>query len=72
MKPVELFAYLLRNSCPKGGRVLAPFGGSGTTLIAAEQEGRSAVLLELDPKYCDMIKQRYEAFTGQTAERLSP
>lgn len=67
MKPVELFAYLLRNSCPKGGRVFDPFGGSGTTLIAAEQEGRSAALLELDPKYCDVIVSRYEAFTGAQA-----
>ena len=72
MKPVELFAYLLRNSCPKGGRVLDPFGGSGTTLIAAEQEGRSAALLELDPKYVDVIVKRYELFTGQKAERLEP
>src|SRR6185437_752667 len=67
MKPVELFAYLVRNSCPKGGQVLDPFGGSGTTLIAAEQEGRTAALLELDPRYCDVIVKRFETFTGQTA-----
>jgi DNA modification methylase len=72
MKPVELFAYLLRNSCPKGGRVLDLFGGSGTTMIAAEQEGRSASLLELDPRYVDVIVKRFEMFTGQTAERLEP
>jgi DNA modification methylase len=69
MKPVDLFAYLLRNSCPKGGRVFDPFGGSGTTLIAAEQEGRSASLLELDPRYCDVIVARYEAFSGKKAVR---
>ena len=71
MKPVELFAYLMRNSCPKGGRVFDPFGGSGTTLIAAEQEGRSASLLELDPRYVDVIAKRYEAFSGRKAERLA-
>ena len=67
MKPVELFAYLLRNSCPKGGRVLDPFGGSGTTLIAAEQEGRSAALLELDPKYVDVVVQRWQTLSGKQA-----
>jgi site-specific DNA-methyltransferase (adenine-specific) len=72
MKPVELFAYLLRNSCPKGGRVFDPFGGSGTTLIAAEQEGRSASLMELDPKYCDVIVRRFEAFTGMPGKMLNP
>ncbi|MFO0804412.1 MAG: DNA modification methylase [Gemmataceae bacterium] len=69
MKPVELFAYLLRNSCPKGGRVFDPFGGSGTTLIAAEQEGCSACILELDPRYVDVITARYEAFSGTKARR---
>ncbi len=69
MKPVALFAYLLRNSCPPGGRVLDPFGGSGTTLIAAEQEGRTAALLELDPKYCDVIIKRFETFTGVKARK---
>src|SRR6185437_3897276 len=72
MKPVELFAYLVRNSCPKGGQVLDPFGGSGTTLIAAEQEGSTAALLELDPRYVGVIVKRFETFTGQTAERLEP
>ena len=45
------------------------FGGSGSTLIAAEQTGRKAFLMELDPPYCDVIVQRFEKFTGQKAER---
>ena len=49
MKPVEMIRSLIRNSCKKGGVVLDLFGGSGTTLIAAEQEGRRAYLMELDP-----------------------
>ncbi len=69
MKPVALFAYLLRNSCPPGGRVFDPFGGSGTTLIAAQQEGRTAALLELDPRYCDVIIKRFETFTGVKARK---
>ncbi|VTU02484.1 adenine methyltransferase : ParB-like partition protein OS=Sutterella wadsworthensis 2_1_59BFAA GN=HMPREF9465_00225 PE=4 SV=1: ParBc: N6_N4_Mtase [Gemmataceae bacterium] len=68
-KPVDLFAYLLGNSCPAGGTVLDPFAGSGTALVAAEQTGRSAALLELDPRYADVVVQRYEQLTGKTAER---
>jgi DNA modification methylase len=49
--------------------VLDPFGGSGTTLIAAEKSGRVARLIELDPKYVDVIVRRWENFTGQTAIR---
>ncbi|MDY3563392.1 DNA modification methylase [Gemmata sp. JC673] len=70
-KPTELFAYLLNNSCPPGGLVLDPFAGSGTALAAAEQTGRSATLLELDPRYCDVIVQRFESLTGQKAERAA-
>jgi DNA modification methylase len=70
MKPVELFRALIRNSCRPGGVVLDVFGGSGTTLVAAELEGRRAYLLELDPVYCDVIKARWEAVTGQAAERV--
>jgi DNA modification methylase len=70
-KPVELFAYLLGNSCPAGGTVLDPFAGSGTALVAAEQTGRRAALLELDPRYADVIVARYEQLTGKTAERRS-
>ena len=60
---------LERNRQPaRGGVVDQPlFGGSGTTLIAAEKNGRIARIMELDPKYCDMIVQRWQDFTGQTA-----
>jgi DNA modification methylase len=69
MKPVGLFAYLMGNSCKPSGSVLDPFAGSGTTVIAAEQTGRTALLVELDPRYCDVVVKRFEAFTGLTAER---
>jgi DNA modification methylase len=65
MKPVALVQQLLRNSALEGQVVLDPFGGSGTTLIAAEKEGMSARLLELDPRYVDVIVRRWEAFTGK-------
>jgi DNA modification methylase len=68
-KPADLFRYLIANSCPPGGRVLDPFGGSGTTLVAAELDGRTAYLMELDPAYVDVAVRRWEAVTGKTAER---
>ncbi len=64
MKPVALFGSLLANSCPERGVVLDPFGGSGTTLVAAEQAGRAARLLELDPQYCDVILARASTTFG--------
>ena len=69
MKPVELVERAIRNSSRPGNVVLDPFGGSGTTLIAAEKSGRVARLIELDPKYVDVIVRRWEEFTGQTAIR---
>jgi DNA modification methylase len=69
MKPVGLVAKLMVNSSKKDDPVLDCFGGSGTTLIAAEQTDRKAYLLELDPKYCDVIVRRWEEFTGKQAER---
>ena len=69
MKPVELVERAIRNSSRPGNVVLDPFGGSGTTLIAAEKSGRVARLIELDPKYVDVIVRRWEDFTGQTAVR---
>lgn len=70
MKPVNLVAKMLKNSMAKGQIVLDPFGGSGSTLIAAEQLGVRAALVELDPKYCDAIVTRWENLTGQKAELL--
>ena len=64
MKPVELVERAIRNSSRPGNVVLDPFGGSGTTLIAAEKAGRIARLIELDPKYVDVIVRRWEKFTG--------
>lgn len=71
MKPVELIEYCLTNSCPRGGLVLDLFGGSGSTLIAAEKMGLSAALVELDPKYCDVIVRRWEKYTGNKAELVN-
>ncbi len=68
MKPVKLFAHLIRNSSKPGEVIYDAFGGSGTTLIAAEQMGRTAYLMELDPHYCDVIIKRWEELTGDTAE----
>ena len=62
MKPVEMLIYLLKNSSKKGDVVTDLFGGSGSTLIAAEQTGRKAYLMELDEKYCDVIRKRYAEF----------
>ena len=70
MKPVELITRAIQNSSRAGEIVLDSFGGSGSTLIAAEQTKRKARLIELDPKYCDVIIQRWENLTGQKAELL--
>jgi DNA modification methylase len=69
MKPTELIEYCIRNSSPKRGIVLDLFGGSGSTLIAAEQTGRKAYLMEIDPGYCDVIVRRWETVTGKQAVR---
>jgi len=71
MKPVALFEYQMLNNTKGGDVVLDLFGGSGTTLLAAEKHGRHAYLMELDPKYCDVIVKRWEEFTGKTAELLN-
>lgn len=70
MKPVELVERAIQNSSKSRDIVLDCFGGSGTTLIACEKTGRQARLIELDPKYCDVIVKRWEEFTGKTAERI--
>lgn len=69
MKPVDLVERAIRNSSRPGDVVLDPFGGSGTTLIAAEKAGRVARLIELDPKYADVIVRRWQDWTGQQATR---
>lgn len=71
MKPVALFEYQMLNNTKGGDIVLDSFGGSGTTLIAAEKNGRVARLMELDPKYCDVIVKRWEDFTGKKAELVT-
>jgi site-specific DNA-methyltransferase (adenine-specific) len=67
MKPVDLFQYQMANSTKPGDIVLDSFGGSGTTMIAAERINRKARLMELDPRYCDVIVKRWEDFTGKKA-----
>ena len=67
MKPVALFEYQMLNNTKGGDAVLDSFGGSGTTLIAAEKNGRIARLMELDPRYCDVIIKRWQDFTGRQA-----
>lgn len=67
MKPVELFEYQMLNNTKSSDIVLDIFGGSGTTIISAEKHGRHARLMELDPKYCDVIIKRWQEFTGKEA-----
>ena len=71
MKPIPLCARAIQNSSKPEEIVLDSFGGSGSTLMAAEQTGRSCYTMEIDPIYADVILRRWEAFTGQTAEKLS-
>ncbi len=69
MKPVPLIEYCIGNSSKRGDRILDLFGGSGSTLIACENTTRKAYLMELDPRYCDVIVARWETATGKKAER---
>ena len=71
MKPIALVERAIRNSSKSRDIVLDPFGGSGTTLIAAERTGRRARLIELDPKYADVAVQRWQDQTGRTARTRS-
>ncbi len=70
-KPVPLLEEILRSAAPVRGRVLDPFAGSGSTLIAAERTGRVCFACELEPRYCDITLARWEALTGQQAVRVS-
>lgn len=67
MKPIDLIEYQLRNNSEAGHIVLDSFGGSGTTLIAAEKSGRFSRLMEVDPAYVDVIVRRWQQFTGKRA-----
>ena len=67
MKPIKLFDYQIQNNTKCEDVVLDTFAGSGTTIIACEQNGRTAYCCELDPKYCDVIIDRWEQFTGEKA-----
>lgn len=66
-KPVELIEKAINNSSKSGDMVVDCFGGSGSTLIACEKTARDCRLMELDPKYCDVIIKRWQDFTGQEA-----
>ena len=67
MKPVELVERALRNSSKAGDIVADLFGGSGSTLIGCERRGRKARLMEIDPKYADVIVRRWQEYTGKLA-----
>jgi DNA modification methylase len=67
MKPFALVERAVRNSTKSRDIVLDPFGGSGSTLIACEKAGRQARLVELDPRYCDVIVRRWQEFSGGAA-----
>ena len=70
MKPVGLFDYQIQNNTKGGDAVLDLFAGSGTTIIACEQNGRNAFCMEIDPRYVDVIIKRWENFTGEKAVLL--
>jgi DNA modification methylase len=67
MKPVGLILRMLKNSSQRGDIVLDPFGGSGSTLIAAQKSGRRARLMELDPRFVDVIVRRWQEWSGLKA-----
>lgn len=68
MKPIPLFDRLIRNSCPKDGVVYDPFGGSGTALLACEQNGRTCWMVESEPRNCQIVLNRWEKLTGRKAK----
>jgi DNA modification methylase len=67
VKPVDLVADAIKDCSRRRAIILDPFGGSGTTMIAAQKSGRLGRLIECDPAYCDVILQRFEAMTGTSA-----
>ena len=70
-KPVELAARAMRNHCAEGGVVYEPFAGSGSTIMAAEELNRRCYALEISPRFCDAIVERWQKETGKTAKRLT-
>jgi DNA modification methylase len=70
MKPIKMFDYEIKCNTKVGENVLDLFSGSGTTLIACEQDCRNAYCMEYDPKYVDVIISRWEQFTGEKAVLL--
>jgi len=68
-KPLEIMQRIIKSSAPEGGLLFEPFGGSGSTLIGAEQTGRICYTMELTPAYVDVIVKRWENLTGKTAEK---
>ena len=70
MKPIKLIERIIKNSSKQGQSVLDIFGGSGTTIIACEQLNRTCYMMELDPKYCDVIIDRWETLTGEKAVKI--
>lgn len=69
MKPVALVERMLKNNARPGDLVLDPFGGSGSTLVAADRMGMSARVIELDPRFADVIIRRWQDYTGRRAQR---
>lgn len=67
MKPIPLFDYQMKNNTKRGDIVLDLFGGSGTTIMACEQNGRVSYTMEFDPRYCDVIVDRWQTMTGKKA-----
>ena len=70
VKPVALVADAIRDCSNRGGLILDPFGGAGTTLIAAEKTGRRARLIEIEPRFVDVTIERWQRLTGQTAVKV--
>jgi DNA modification methylase len=71
-KPPELLERLIKNSSRRGALVLDPFAGSGSALVACERLDRRAALVELDPRYCDVVRARWRALSGEPERRLAP
>ena len=70
VKPVAMLADAIRDVTKRGAVVLDPFAGSGSTLIAAEKTGRQARCIEYEPRYCDVIVRRWQAYTGKPATSM--